>query len=79
MLSLTDRLNLSVELLRSIDVRREATSNRGIGSAVERDILDRELAELTFQWNQILSRPESQTYHEYADIPPGRSSGVDLS
>jgi len=50
MLSLTDRLNLSVELLRSIDVRREATSNRGIGSAVERDILDRELAELTFQW-----------------------------
>ena len=50
MLSLTDRLNLSVELLRSIDVRREATSNRGIGSAVERDILDRELAELALEW-----------------------------
>jgi hypothetical protein len=36
--------------LRSIDARREATGDQGIGSAVERDILDRELAELALGW-----------------------------
>ena len=46
MLPLRVRLKLSVKLLRSIDARREATGDQGIGSAVERDILDRELAEL---------------------------------
>lgn len=50
MLSLTDRLKLSAKLLRTIDARREAASDQGIGSAVERDILDRELAELAFEW-----------------------------
>ena len=44
------RLKLSVKLLRSIDARREATGDRGIGSAVERAILDHELAELTLEW-----------------------------
>jgi hypothetical protein len=33
-------LKLSVKLLRSIDARREATGDQGIGSVVERDILD---------------------------------------
>jgi len=46
MLSLTDRLKLSAELVRTIDARREATSDQGIGSVVERGILDQELAEL---------------------------------
>ena len=44
------RLKLSVKLLRSIDARREATGDQGIGSAAERDILDRELAELALEW-----------------------------
>jgi hypothetical protein len=44
------RLELLAELLRSIDARREATGDQGIGSAVERDILDRELAELALEW-----------------------------
>ena len=44
------RLELLAELLCSIDGRREATGDLGIGSAVERDILDRELAELALEW-----------------------------
>ena len=50
MLSLTDRLRLSAELLRSIDARRNASGDQAIGAAVERDILDRELAELALEW-----------------------------
>jgi hypothetical protein len=37
MLSLPIRLKLSIELLCSIDARRKAASDQGIGSAVERD------------------------------------------
>ena len=44
------RLTLAAKILRSIDARREATVDRGIGSAVERAILDHELAELTLEW-----------------------------
>ena len=50
------RLKLSVKLLRSIDARREATGDQGIGSAVERAILDNELAELALEW---MTNPES--------------------
>ena len=50
------RLKLSAKLLRSIDARREASGDQGIGSAVERDILDRELAELALEW---MMNPES--------------------
>jgi hypothetical protein len=44
------RLKLLTKLLRSIDARREATADQAIGAAVERDILDRELAELALEW-----------------------------
>jgi hypothetical protein len=44
------RLKLSAKLLRSIDARRKATGDQSIGSGVERDILDRELAELALEW-----------------------------
>ena len=50
MFPLPIRGRLSVKLLRTIDARREATGDQGIGSAVERDILDRELAELALEW-----------------------------
>jgi hypothetical protein len=56
MLPVSVRLKLSAKLLRSIDARRKATSDQGIGSAVERDILDRELAELALEW---MMNPES--------------------
>ena len=56
MLPLPIRLKLSAKLLRSIDARREATGDQGIGSAAERDILDRELAELALEW---MTNPES--------------------
>ena len=44
------RLKLSAKLLRTIDARRGATGDQGIGSAVERTILDYELAELALEW-----------------------------
>jgi len=50
MLPVSVRLKLSAKLLRSVDARRKAPSDQGIGSAVERDILDRELAELALEW-----------------------------
>ena len=50
MFPLPIRLKLSAKLLRSIDARRKATGDRSIGSAVERAILDHELAELTLEW-----------------------------
>jgi len=50
MLPVRVRLKITAKLLRTIDARREATGNHGIGSAVERDILDRELAELALEW-----------------------------
>jgi hypothetical protein len=50
MLTLPVRLKLSVKLLRSIDARRDANRDQGIGSAVERAILDYELAELALEW-----------------------------
>jgi len=58
MLPLPIRLELSAKLLRSIDARREATGDQGIGSAAERDILDRELAELALEW---MINPQSPT------------------
>jgi hypothetical protein len=44
------RLELLAELLGSIDARREATGDQGLGYAVERDILEHELAELALEW-----------------------------
>lgn len=44
-LPLPIRLKLLAKLLRTIDARREATGDLGIGSVVERDILDCELTE----------------------------------
>jgi hypothetical protein len=44
------RLKLSLKLLLTIDTRREATGDQGIGSVVERAILDQELAELALEW-----------------------------
>jgi len=45
-----------LKLLCTIDARREASGDQGIGSAVERDILDDELAELAIEW---MMNPES--------------------
>jgi hypothetical protein len=42
--------------------------DRGIGSAVERDILDRELAELALEWMMNPHSPPVPTCHENADI-----------
>ena len=50
------RLRLLAKLLRTIDTRRKATGDQGIGSAVERSILDYELAELALEW---MTNPES--------------------
>ena len=58
MLPLPIRLKLSAKLLRSIDACRDATGDQGIGAAVERDILDRELAELALEW---MINPQSPT------------------
>jgi hypothetical protein len=44
--SLGSRLSYCCTVLRLIDCRRAETGNDGIGSAVERRILDRELQEL---------------------------------
>jgi len=49
MLPLPVRLKITAKLLRTIDAQREASGDQGIGSAVERDILDRELA--SWRWN----------------------------
>jgi hypothetical protein len=54
------RLTLAVTLLRSIDARRKATGDRRIGSAVERTILDYELAELTLEWMMNPQSPRVQ-------------------
>ena len=56
MLPLPVRLKLTAKLLRSIDARRAATGDQCIGSGAERDILDRELAELALEW---MMNPES--------------------
>ena len=56
MLTLPVRLKITANLLRTIDARREATGDQGIGSAVERAILDQELAELALEW---MTNPES--------------------
>ena len=50
MLPLPVRLKITAKLLRTIDERRETTGDQGIGSAVERAILDYELAELALEW-----------------------------
>ena len=50
------RLRLLAKLLRTIDTRRKAAGDQGIGSAVERSILDYELAELALEW---MTNPES--------------------
>ena len=50
------RLRLLAKLLRTIDTRRKATGDQAIGSAVERSILDYELAELALEW---MTNPES--------------------
>jgi hypothetical protein len=41
---------MSPKILRSIDARRKAIGDQGLGWAVERDVLDRELAELALEW-----------------------------
>jgi hypothetical protein len=56
MLPLPVRLKITAKLLRTIDVQREASGDQGIGSAVERDIPDQELAELALEW---MMNPES--------------------
>jgi hypothetical protein len=58
MLPLPIRLKLSAKLLRSIDARREASGDQSIGSTVERDILDRELADLALEWMMNPESPE---------------------
>jgi hypothetical protein len=58
MLPLPVRLKLSAKLLRTIDARREGDGDQGIGSAVERDVLDRELAELALEWMMNPQSPE---------------------
>jgi hypothetical protein len=50
MLPLRVRLKLSEEILRAIDARCKAFGDRGLDWAVERDVLDRELAELALEW-----------------------------
>ena len=50
MLPVRVRLKITAKLLRTIDARRAVTGDQGIGSALERDILDRELAELAMEW-----------------------------
>ena len=50
MLPLPVRLKITAKLLRTIDAQRKASGDQGIGSAVERDILDRELADLALEW-----------------------------
>jgi hypothetical protein len=59
------RLKLSAKLLRSIDARRKATGDQGIGSAVERAILDYELAELALEW---MMNPESPRVSNVSQI-----------
>jgi hypothetical protein len=56
MLPLPVRLKITAKLLRTIDAQREASGDQGIGSAVERAILDQELAELALEW---MTNPES--------------------
>ena len=68
MLPLPVPSKLSAKLLRTIDARREATGDQGIGSAIVRDILDRELAELALEWMMNPQSPATQTCHEYADL-----------
>ena len=50
------RLKITANLLRTIDVQREASGDQAIGSAVERAILDQELAELALEW---MTNPQS--------------------
>jgi hypothetical protein len=52
------RLKLSAKLLCSIDSRLEASRDQAIGSAVERAILDYELAELALEWMMNPQSPE---------------------
>ena len=56
MIPLPARLKASEILLRSIDVRRMASGDEAIGSAIERKLLDRELAELADEW---INNPDS--------------------
>ena len=49
-LPLPVRLKITAKLLCTIDAQREASGDQGIGSAVERAILDQELAELALEW-----------------------------
>jgi hypothetical protein len=74
MLPLPVRLELSVKLLRSIDACRDATGDQGIGSAVERDILDRELAELALDDESGVARsPKPFTNTLTSEGPPGKN------
>ena len=56
MIPLHVRLRASEALLCSIDARRMATGDEAIGSAIERKLLDRELAELAVEW---INNPDS--------------------
>lgn len=57
MIPLHVRLKESETLLRSIDARRMATGDEAIGSAAERTLLDRELAELAVEWTDNPDSP----------------------
>ena len=49
-MSTKERLELSVRILTSIDERRKECGDPSIFSSVERQIVDRELTELTTEW-----------------------------
>lgn len=51
-MSTNERLESSVYILTSIDIRREECGDPSIFSSVERQIIDRELKELAAEWAQ---------------------------
>lgn len=59
------RGRLSVKLLRTIDARREPTGDQGIGCAVERAILNYEVAELALEW---MMNPQSSRVPDLSQI-----------
>ena len=51
-MSTKERLESSVYILTSIDIRREEYRDPSVFSSVERQIVDRELEELAAEWAQ---------------------------
>jgi hypothetical protein len=56
-MSTKERLESSVYILTSIDIRREECRDPSIFSSVERQVVDRELKELAAEWAQNPHRP----------------------